>query len=338
MKTLLVVLLLTLSSFANMPHVPRNIQAPNVAADFWTQWGFDTPRICLMVLVTPKTEFGGSAAAIGFTSNTRDMTLPGHVGITFQSAPGITPTAIETVLDEPSNLEMTGIYQLDSFTHEDIMAGKWSFAEIEIFLVSWQRPELGEFVIFKGNMGEFKDRQTSFTAEARGLLSRLSNDVDWQTQRFCRWIAIGGFGGPGCKKDLNGTVTIDGTAYNITQTGLLGTPSEGSDIYRIQIFDIEYTHIPPDHLYANGRITATTGVNAGVSREIADNDHRVLYDSVFVTLKRPFPFPVEEDTDFTIILGCNGTIEDCMKFDNIINRGAEDYIPGIESVHKVIDQ
>lgn len=319
-------------------HTPRNIQAPNVAADFWNNWSSVNPRVCLMVKITPKDAFGGSSAAIGFTSNTRDMTLPGHVGLTFKSAPGITPSAIETMLDEPSNLEMMGVYQSGSFTQEDVMAGKWNFAEVEVFSVSWENTSLGELLLFRGNLGDFKDYQTHFNAEARGLLSRLSNDVDMVTQRFCRHD----FGDTKCQKNLAGTVTIDGTAYNITETVECQSVGQAPDdsMSLVNFATSEYTgNIPPDDFYANGKVTGLVGANAGISREIAGS---VTYygtgsgDFTQLILKRPMPYEQVFGVDtFTVIAGCNKTIEHCMRYDNIINRGAEDWLPGIEAVRRV---
>lgn len=328
MKYLLVLLMAVAPLFGqwdNNVHTPRNIQGGYTATDFWTQWSSVNPRVCLMVKITPKDAFGGSAAAIGFTSNTRDMTLPGHVGITFKSAPGITPSSIETMLDEPSNLEMLGIYQSGSFTQADVMAGKWSFAEVEVFCVSWENTSLGEFLLFRGNLGDFKDYQTHFNAEARGLLSRLSNDVDMVTQRFCRHD----FGDANCAKNLAGTVTINGVVYPIRLTGLV---TSGEQI----IPDAQFTTIPADNIYANGKFTYTSGVNSGVSREIAANTHIAAgVNWVEFQLKRPFPYEAAFGDTATIILGCNKTIEACMQYDNIINRGAEDFVPGIEAVRRI---
>lgn len=333
MKYLLVLIMAVAPLFGqfDMPHTPRNIQGGYTAADFWTQWSSVNPRVCLMVKITPKSAFGGSSAAIGFTSNTRDMTLPGHVGITFKSAPGITPSAIETMLDEPSNLEMMGVYQSGSFTQEDVIAGKWNFAEVEVFGVSWENTSLGEFLLFKGNLGDFKDYQTHFNAEARGFLSRLSNDVDMVTQRFCRHD----FGDANCAKSLAGTVTIDGTAYNITETGMVGDSNTAEFPSQAIAYSEWAGNVPPNDFYANGKITCTSGANSGISRELSGNQRNDGSSVMDLTLKRGFPFETEVGVTFTLVAGCNKTIEHCMRYDNIINRGAEDWIPGIEAVRRI---
>lgn len=331
----LLILLLAVQGAAM--HVPRNIQSPFVAADFWTQWSSVMPRMTLCIKVTSKAEFGSEVVA--FTSNTRNMTLPGHSGVTFYSSPGITPTLIEQSLDEPSNMELSGIYNADSFVQTDVLAGKWSFAEIEVFSVCWDNVNLGEFLHFRGNLGEFKDYGTYFTAEARGLTSRLSQNVDKQTQRLCR---VKEFRDAECGHTAL-TVTIDAVVYNIvevveadgsfspgdTEIGIVGASFDGN--------------MPPENFYANGKMAITGGANNGLSREIAYNSAPIEAPPssgdfyVYIQLKRPFPFIIEGAivTDITLTAGCDRTIENCMLYDNIINRRAEDYVPMVETITRL---
>lgn len=319
-----------------MSHTPRNIQGGYTAADFWTQWSSVTPRMCICMLVTPRV-----GTALGFTSNTRDMTLPGHVGITFRSTPAITPTVVEQVLDEPTNLELTGLYTSDSFDQTEVLAGKYNFAEIEIFSVCWNNVNLGEFLHFRGNLGEMKDYQTFFTAEARGLISRLSNDAHSVTSRFCR---VKEFRDAQCGHTA-ATVTVSAVAYNTTQTNVTGTAFSVGDQHFGAIFDTSaWAGNDPSSpnlaafmlRYANGKITATSGDNNGVSREISVMTEATGgHPYVNIITKRPFPFVIDTSTTFNLVMGCNRTIEDCMIYSNIVNRRAEDWIPGIEAANKI---
>lgn len=339
MKLLLLLVLLVSPLFGqliDMPHTPRNIQSPYVAADFWAQWSSANPRMCLCVLVTPQV-----GTAVAFTSNTRPMTLPGHPGVTFKATPAITPTAIEMGLDEAVNLEMTGVYNSDSFVQEDVIAGKWNFAAVEVFCVCWDNVNLGEFLVFKGNTGEVKDYQTFYNAELRSNLARLSNDVSMATSRFCRIIEF--------RNALCGhtaaTVTVGGVAYNVTQTGVTGTPvSVGDQRYSAFFNSSTFAGNDPIEadfplwlaLWANGKITATDGPNTGISREIAGvSEATGGYPYLLLNTKRPFPFPIDTSTTFNLVMGCNRTIEDCMKFGNIVNRRSEDYVPGLETANRI---
>lgn len=312
-----------------MSHEPRN-QSGYVPADFWTQWGSVNPRMCLCVKVTSTAAFGSTV--LGFTSNTRDMLLPvGHSGVTFKASPGMSPTVVEQSLDEPSNLEFTGVYQTGSFTQTDVIAGKWAFAEIEVFSVCWDNVNLGEFLHFKGNLGEFKDYGTYFTCEGRGLIARLSQDVDKVTSRLCR---VKQFRDAECGHTAS-TVVISSVTYNITQTGIrLNAVGDPTDTF-LTIKSTDFSgSVPIENFYANGMMTATSGPNSGVSREIAYNA-TASGGTMDIQLKRSFPYAFAVNNTVTLIAGCNRTQEDCIKFSNIVNRRAEDFVPGLETVNRL---
>jgi uncharacterized phage protein (TIGR02218 family) len=308
-------------------HEIRNIQSPYTETDFWNQWGSVNPRMSLFILVTPKSFWTG-VSPVGFTSNTRDMTLPGHPGVTFHSTPAITPTQVEQSLGVAGNLEMTGLYQSSIFERGDVIAGKWNFATVEVFSACWDNTDLGELVHFKGNLGEFKDYESYFTGEGRGFIDRLTNDVNKVTQRSCR---VKDFGDAECGKDLSGTVTIDGTPYDLQ----IDVQPDGS-------FDNQDTLLvflgsgidQPENFFANGKMIANDGANAGISREIAYSSAGIGA-TIQLQLKRPFPFPFAGTESITLVAGCRRTIEDCRKYNNAVNFRGEPYLPGIESANRI---
>lgn len=281
-------------------------------------------------MVTARAEYGGTV--LGFTSNTRDMTVPGHVGVTFKASPGMQPTAVELALDEAPNLEIMGIYQTGSFTQAEIAAGKWNFAEVELWSQCWDNVNLGELLVLKGNLGKFQDRQTYFNAEIRGLISRLTNDVHAETSRLCRAPK---FGDPVyCKKDLTGTVTISATAYNLTNTGRALAVAYDTTDGSIYVSTSGWSAVPPADFFSNGEITFTSGNNSGVSREIAYNE-AASGGQMRIWLKRAFPFTGAVGNTVTLIAGCDKTIEKCILYANIVNRRAEDWIPGLEPLNRL---
>lgn len=304
-----------------------------MAADFWTQWESVNPRMALFIKVTSKAEFGSEV--MGFTTNSRDMTLPGHGGVTFLSSPGMSPTIVEQGLDEAAQLELTGVYSSDSFSQTEVMAGKWNFAEIEVFSACWDNTALGELLHFRGNLGEVKDFQTFFTCEGRGLIGRLSQDVEKVTSRLCR---VKEFRDSECGHSAS-TVTISATVYNIVETcNAITVLNAGS----VECYTLTFSgNIPPDGFYTGGKITATSGNNSGLSREVSYsefiNTGNALTDYIRVYLKRPFPYGASLH-GATLTAGCNRTIEDCMKFTNITRRRAEDFVPGIEAVNRFPQQ
>lgn len=321
-------------------HTPRNIQAPNNANSFWTQWGSVNPRMALFIKVTPKAFWSG-VSPIGFTSNTRDMTLPAHTyggnPITFKSAVGITPSVVEQILDDPTNLEMSGIYQSGTFEQTDVLAGKWDYAEIEVFSACWDNVDLGELVHFKGNLGEFKDYAYYFKAEGRGLIARLSSDTSDVTSRNCR---VKNFRDSQCGHTAS-TVTIDGETYNIDNQGVILLQGYEQINRRQVVIDGYYwtgnlfpLPLPPSDFFNNGTLTVETGDNEGVSREILRTQTKDGI-RITITLKRPLPFTLSSFDTVRLTAGCRRTIEDCRKYDNIVNFRGEPFIPTVETINRI---
>lgn len=312
-------------------HTPRNIQSPYTATDFWNKYTSVNPRMALFMKVTPS--LSTDVTTIGLTSNTRDMTLPAHSGITFKSAAGLMPSSMQEAIGEATTLEMMGIYDALLFDREDVIGGKWENARVEIFIACWDNVNLGELVLFSGFLGEFKDMQEYFTAEGRGLISKLSQDVAVVTTRACR---VKEFRNAECGHTAS-TVTINAITYDISYPNV--SPKSSSS-KRIIIIDTNYwtgfiipKDIPPTNYFQNGKITCTSGLNDGLSREISSN--AVGGTEMKVALKRPFPFAVSATDQFTLVAGCNRTVEDCRKYSNIINFRGEPYVPNITTVSKV---
>jgi uncharacterized phage protein (TIGR02218 family) len=254
------------------------------------------------------------------------MPLPEH-SIIFKSAPGITPTLIESALDEPTNLELTGIYNTDSFDHDEVMAGKWNHAEIEIFTACWGDTSLGEFLLGRLKLGEFKDYQTSFTAEGRGLLALLGNEKNTTTSRLCR---VEDFGNARCGVDLEGTVEIDSVEYDLQYTLTVSAVTSAYEIVFTRTDDV------PDGFFAAGKMTAGVTDNNGdaVSRPIKSSTGEGGA-SVTVKLWQKMPFPVVVGDTYVLTVGCPRTIEACAQFENAVNFDGEPYTPTLETVQRI---
>jgi len=320
-----------------MPHIPRNIQSPNTEASFWARWRSVNPRMALFVKVS-KT-IGETVLVRAFTSNTRDMTLPGHPDVTFRSAVGITPSSIQSAINATTTLELQGLYQTGIFDRDDIINGKWDFAEIEIFTAAWDNVNLGELVLFRGNLGEIKDFGVYFNAEGKGLIGRLSSDPAKVSSRNCR---VKQFRDSECGFTGN-TVTIGEDEYSLTLTS--STARLEGDRNLITIVDAlasvtpspSGNPIPPTDFFNNGVLLFDNGTNEGISREILKYTYDPIDDVIFIAVKRAFPL---EDTsinslDVTITAGCNRTVEDCRKYGNILNFRGEPYVPGFEAMNRI---
>lgn len=323
---------------------PRNITTPyTTATTFWNRLSSVNPRMALFMKVTPS--LTTDLTTIGLTSNTRDMTLPGHSGVTFKSAAGMMPSNAMQSINEETTLELTGIYVDSLFKRSDVLGRKWENAAIEIFIAPWDDPNLGELVIFSGFLGEVKDFQTFFTAEGRGLTSRLSQDTGWITQRMCR---VKQFRDYQCQHSAS-TVVIGGKTYDISYTnfGAERLLNEKEKRYAIYFPNAQFTtlgkEIPPDDYFVNGKLKCVSGLNSGLTREISASMTQSIsgVDQQVIYLKRPFPFEIKKFVlpasrdQFDIQAGCNRTIEDCQKYSNIANFRGEPFVPGLTQLMRV---
>lgn len=125
-----------------------------------------------------------------------------------------------------------------------------------------------------------------------------------------------------------GAFTTDGTA--VWQAGtpweVLGTVTTVVDQ---QNFEISFTEPRAvDGWFNNGEVTFLTGNNAGRSLEVK----AWVNATALVTLFLPFQGTIQVGDTLTIYAGCDKTLQGTngckAKFNNVINRQAEDYVPG----------
>lgn len=155
-----------------------------------------------------------------FTDHDRDIVYGGE---TYEADSGFTRTTIQTGSNfAADNLDVTGLLakglntflSSEAIEDDDLRAGLYDFAEVEISLVNWQDPDgFGEIAKRKGNLGQVTIQDNTFTAEIRGLNQRLARN-------------IGDVYTPDCRVDLGSTPCgidlVNGT-YNegTTHAGLL---------------------------------------------------------------------------------------------------------------------
>lgn len=299
-------------------HQVRNVEPPFDSESFWTHYGGRGTTVCLFGKITAPSYWGGES--IGFTSGTRNVYLAAH-DLTFYASPGINPTVVEMVAGtESASVESILQFSSNAITEEDLEAGKWNYAKLELWLMNYEAFGMGEFVVYSGYLGDVTNAQTYFKAEAVGGHSLLKKKYGNVTARICRLKT----GVGQCQLDLNG-ITSDG--FLITNT--LNTASV-TDKYNLVLDRDEDV---PDDFYNHGLITALSGANAGLSREVKQGTGFGT-PSVNVTLRRTFPFPITPGQDFAMRIGDDKTLQRCIYLEQVINRSAEDYVPTIEDANR----
>ena len=304
-------------------HEIRNYQSPYTADSYWEYLSGEELSLAIFMKVEPSGDWANTLVAHGFTSLDRPVYLAEH-DLTFYPSAGLMPSAIEGETGKASNLEVTSVFTFNDITEADVLAGKWNGAKIELWRMNYDVPEMGEEVMFTGILSTITNQQDLFTAELVGTSARLEGNFGENTSRICRKV--------GTFTQMPGECGYDDETSGGFQNQRVLTVEAVSS--RTEIVLERSTDDVPNTFYVNGRMECVTGANEGISREIQSNSG-VGTDIITVSLKRPFPLEVESGDTFELTVGCNGTLERCKYFGNVVNRGAEDFIPGWDNATRL---
>lgn len=258
---------------------------------------------------------------LGFTTHDQDIVYNANDGdgaVTYLAKTGLTNSATAGKTDlSVENMEVTAFLDSPSITEADIRALKYDNAAIAVRIVNWADLTVGDVLMRCGTLGVVKMQNGRFTAELRGLASKLTANIGSTYGPICRSTFGSGLNGI----DTNSTWLCMFDVTTVRQTGSLASVADNR------------TLVPAAGLagaagwFADGFITFTSGALNGASFEIKTWDGTTLV--LFLSMPS---LPAAGDT-FTIEPGCNKTADNCQnKFSNIIHRHAEDFIPGMDQL------
>jgi uncharacterized phage protein (TIGR02218 family) len=243
---------------------------------------------------------------LGFTDHDADLVVGGW---RYLAATGYTASAVETSAAlNVDNLDVEGMLESPSITEEDLQAGRWDYARIEIFMVNWTAPDAGKLVQRVGTLGEVSAEGSRFRAEIRGLMQALQQSIGELYGPSCR----ADFGDARCKFDLSTVTTLALVA---------SSSADGRTLYCEEL-------VQPAGFYDGGKATFIDGANAGIVCEIKTNEPGSI------TLQLPPPYPPEVGARLEAVAGClKRFIEDCHdRYSNTLNFRGEPHLPGINKV------
>ncbi len=245
------------------------------------------------------------AVVLGFTEHDADIIVD---GVTYKAASGFTPSAIKNTASlSVDNLDIEGMLDAGNITEADIMAGKYDFAEIEIFMVNYQDISAGKLKLRRGWLGEVALAKQQFVAEVRGLSQRLSQTIGELFSPSCR----ASFGDARCKINA-ATYTVSGAATSIAST------QEFTDSSRTEA----------GGLYDFGKIFFTSGANAGLSMEVKE-----FASGGKITLVLPMPYAIAVGDGYTMTQGCDKTLAICAnQYNNVVNFRGEPFVSGLDKM------
>lgn len=229
--------------------------------------------------------------------------------LTYLSIAGFTPSSVETKDNfSVDNVEVQGMFQTGYITAPDLLAGKYDFAEVEIFIVNYLDLSQGRMLLRRGRLGEVTMQKDTFIAELRGLAENLQQTIGELYQPSCRAI----LGDSECKKVLT-SFTFTGTVTTVT-SGLIFTSNALTQAAGY---------------FTGGQITWTSGNNNGLKMEVKE------FANKQVVLAQAMPYAIQVGNSFQIIAGCDKTHQTCIsKFNNIINFRGEPFVPGTDAISK----
>jgi uncharacterized phage protein (TIGR02218 family) len=261
-----------------------------------------------------------------FTSHDTPVQFRGE---NYQPCGSLTASASElgAMLGDIGNMELLGMITDDSITDDDLMAGRFDNAEIEVWLFPWSDAG-GETPrrLIAGRMGNLKVALNSYTAEV------LTDSQKLQQRSVVQLYT------PGCRFELGDSrctknmvpLTVSGTVTSVA------TPQAHSQAER-RVFQ-DSSRSEGSGYFDLGKITWTSGDNAGVSTEVKTWTQTVAAGDI-ITVLREFRLweamlhPIKVGDTYTVAPGCDKTPETCkVKFDNFINFGGFPNVPGGDAI------
>ena len=245
----------------------------------------------------------------GFTDHDEDLTIG---AATCRAGTGLTGSEATQKLGlSPDSSEISGALADDTLNEADLAAGRYDAAAIDVWLVDWSEPEL-RVLMMKGSLGEVRRDGPAFTAEIRGLSERLSQD----SGRLYTAKCSADLGDARCKIDLASAI-FRGEGSVAVLAGASSFAAGGLDAF-------------DDGWFTAGKLTFTSGANAGLSVEV--KSHRKA-GVVLLDLWQAMPEPIASGDAFTVTAGCDKRFQTCHdRFNNVLNFRGFPHIPGNDFV------
>lgn len=234
-------------------------------------------------------------------------------GQTYSAANGFARTATASKSDmSVDNTEVAGLLT-DLFDREDVIAGRYDFARVEVFLVNWQAPDrFGAITMRRGFLGEALVTDDGFRIEVRGLTQALARQRGHVYQVGCRVDLFSPL-----KDPLTGQNGCGLDPDDFDEAGTVDTVTSG------RVFNVDPGLTVTAGFFNGGHLRFTTGANAGISMEIK------TYADPVMTLHLPLPYGIAPGDAFVAYPGCDKSIGTCStKFANAENFQGEPHVPG----------
>ena len=257
------------------------------------------------------------AEVMGFTDHDDDLSFD---SVTYEASSGFSATAVQQASGMGvDNLDVLGAISSAKITEDDISAGLYDDAEVIIYRVDWTNTTK-RVILLQGSLGEISRSQLGFKSEIRSLAHKFNQPIGKTYQKTCG----ADLGDVRCGFDTSGasyrrTTTVDQVFSNRQIM---------SDDATLLAFDSAF--------FTGGKLTWTTGANTGKVIEV--KSHTKSTTKVYLDLWEVMPYDIAAGDEFTVIVGCNKTIETCFaKFNNVANFRGFPRMPGNDVVQQYVN-
>ncbi len=255
--------------------------------------------LCTCWIVRPA-----NGVAMGFTDHDGTVVV---AGTPCKATSGFNATeAVRSLGLSPDTQDIEGALQSDAVTAEDIAAGVYDDAQVEVWSVNWadQDQAFHQRTMIVGEIA--RDAQT-FRVELRGLTSLLDRVQGRSYARTCDAVV----GDARCGVDLS--------AHALTARGIV------VDMLDAKSFRCTGVDGYPQGWFAEGEVRWTSGANAGSIARAASVGGGT---PTTIGLQEPPGRPMAPGDSFTIHAGCDQTLATCRdKFSNHLNFRGHPHIP-----------
>lgn len=245
-------------------------------------------------------------AVLGFTDHDADI---GFGGIVHEAASGLAAGAVErSAALSVDNTEITGALSSDRITDADIAARRYDGAKLRHYTVNWQDPEQ-RLLLATFRFGELTREGVAFRAElVSPVMAALDQTIGRRYERACS----ADLGDAACGIDLPA----------MAREGVVEAVSSPTQIRVGGIGDLK-----PRWL-RGGRLTVTSGENAGRSVEIADHLLPEGGGSALISLWQSLPAACLPGDTLSLAPGCDKRFATCReKFSNHLNFRGFPHLP-----------
>lgn len=246
---------------------------------------------------------------MAFTTNQRDIIFKDDPFTIYRNNCQDTTVLSQTNTLSIDNAETSVLIDQKYVKIQDLENGKFNKAKFIYFEFDTRMDRFMSNTNPKtaGVVGDISRKWGSFKFELRARTAEFGVDVTVSSSPTCRH-KFGDQSLNSCRKDLTGLTLT---------TTILSKISDGS-------FSISENE--DNDIYGYGTVKFLSGKCEGIETTIKTNTDKVI----FLRLATIYEF--ESGDQIILTRGCNKTLQDCIKYNNVINMGAHPYLPGVDKM------